>query len=361
MRRGACVEARNQAFKEKPAVRQPGEVVGACLAVAVRERAKLTERIAGPDYGDNQGRRGEDHADPEDRMCGGVYHDAERTQEEQYGHEVRRLNHRSASDACARALPRAESHQERGDRPQAVERRSRDVGARRHAQEVDAVCSGEQQEPRAERPPEAAGTPASYGEDADDHADENDVPDRVCDVRRDGCEVAVDPLGDRADDQCDLECRDPERRDQRVHPDGLGAIRHCLAYQQADPQERERIVRQKREVGDRWGRNRIEILNHGSEQHRSRGEADKAGCECCPTPATRTPRDRARSTEQRAAGISDVLDPDVKEGNGCAVRTKDRRCHKRQDERPGENLQGSHAARHSAASGPMTRSESVQR
>src|ERR1700730_13452298 len=96
--------------------------------------------------------------------------------------DVRRTKHRGTLHSGAHLLPRSNHHHERADQPRAVQWRPGHIDARGHAQDVDAVCRGENDEASAERPPEAAWPPTSYREHRDDHRDEDQVANWVCDV-----------------------------------------------------------------------------------------------------------------------------------------------------------------------------------
>ena len=93
--RWAWLEGRGKALEEEPAVRQPGEFVGACLAPAFRERAQLPKRVRGSTRSRRRAWRSQERrpAGGPDARCRRIHDDAERAHEKQHRNEVRRLNH----------------------------------------------------------------------------------------------------------------------------------------------------------------------------------------------------------------------------------------------------------------------------
>src|ERR1700733_9980979 len=90
----AWLERHTKTLEEEPAVRQPGEIVGACLSSAVRKRSELPKRKCGPTDGDDQRDGRENDAELEDLVVHGrVENDAERAHEKQHRNEIRRVDH----------------------------------------------------------------------------------------------------------------------------------------------------------------------------------------------------------------------------------------------------------------------------
>ena len=259
-------------------VGEAGEVVGTSLEAARVELASITKREPGADDAEHQGGRRQQNRGGRDRSE--VVEDEEpgRGEREQQRHR----EHGPALEARATPvgrLPRGEADQAKAGRPAEIGQALVGEVAARDLIQVADVGGGERREAGAEQQPLAPGAPPAEGEGADHQADQQDVSERVGEIRGHGRRTrALEARGDHPVDQCDPDRGDDEAREQPVQPHAHREAPHAPAQQQPHGHVATGIDREPQRIRDRWERWRLQLLeperpDHGaghvhSERHR---------------------------------------------------------------------------------------------
>ncbi len=226
--------------------------------------------------------------------------------------------------ASARPCPaRQRCHQNAADEPQAVQRRPRDVCARCHPQDIDAVGRRQTDEAGTERPPERPGPPPRTAKTATTMVTRTRSPIGYAmfvatATKLPALALMIGPMTRWP--------RGPRHRGRRsaVHPYGLRRVRDGLAHQEANPEERTRKDGQEAEVRYRGIGTGGEVLNPSGPQHRS-GCEEQRPPRGPPSPSAASSGDCPPGAQRRAPDVSRIGDPDVEEVVGRPGLAKNRR------------------------------------
>ncbi len=217
----------------------------------------------------------------------------------------------------SRRLPRGERQQQGRGRPEAVEDRAFDVRAGRHLEQVDAVGNRHGDQAGTDQGPVAAGSPAGHREGADDEREQQDVPERVGQVRDDLRGSAARGVEDDLEEHRRPDGRRRRGGDQPVHPDAEPEAPAARPQQEDEARIRRDVEAEVEGVGER----RIGRLAAGGEHRpgdvpgRPEEQRDR---EHEPAETRRTPPDRARETENGRRQHQAVVEPLVEDGSGPA-------------------------------------------
>ena len=149
--------------------------------------------------------------------------------------------------------PGGRCDEEHRGRPQHVDPGAGHVGARRRLEEVDGVGGGGREEPKPEHEPAIPRSPASQGEDAEDGGEQENVTERVGDVRGDRGRRPLRRLEDELDDHCRPERRGGQCRRESVEPERVGQRPDVRTQQEDHADVQERVERDEPDIGRRRG------------------------------------------------------------------------------------------------------------
>jgi hypothetical protein len=229
-----------QCLVETAAIREARELVGAGLQADISKVAQLAVADGQTGDGDDQRCDRQRECDREQVVKAVERHDGQRSRHEEDGHEDRPTG-RPGAQRSETTMPSAERNPVRGDRPEPVERSASHVGPRSDAPHVDTVGHREQGQAEGKEPPQAAGATAPDGEEADEHRDEQEIADRIGDVREHGRGVSLRCPQDRSENEGRADRGDAQPGDEPVRPRRAGALGKMRSDQQAQPDVGERI------------------------------------------------------------------------------------------------------------------------
>ena len=319
-RRPVRLERRVEVDQEPAPVPEAGERVGD--GVVPREHVEprvLPERQHQPDEHEGErergkGDRGNVHllevVDDEDADRG-------RGAEERNGEERAALDVERA--LVPRAGPRGGGDEEGRERPQHVDRAARLV--RVDLEQVDGVGDRGRQEAEREEEPAALEPPAGERDDPDDGREQEDVAERVGDVRRDRAPRALGTADHHLDQHGRAERRGGDGGRQPVEPERAGDEPRPLPQQQHDPDVEQRVEREparvrERRVLDRIRDQEVELPERGAGER----EGDEA-----PGQAIARDEQGPRGGDHHCDQEESVVEPDVDDplhdGTGSGTRS----------------------------------------
>ena len=198
---------------------------------------------------------------------------------------------------AARGLPGGgrEEHQARG--PAAVPQARVDVGLVGDGDEVVGVGDPEEHDAQAQQRPGAIGAPAAQREGGDDDREQDEVADRVGEVRGDAERVAADRVQHGLQDDRGAHGAGGERGGQPVDPQRLRRPLDPRAQQQAQAGEDERVEGQVAGVGDRRHGDDGVVGEDERPVDVAAGPQQRAGADEAPAPG---PRARARECARQS-------------------------------------------------------------
>ena len=245
-----------QVGHEPPAVAETGEHVRDRLLAGEREESPvLAERDREPQEDEQEAAGGEAHRQHVDAREVVDDEDADGDDRARDGNRQERATVDLELSLFARVDPGRERDQQRRGRPQGVDEAPLLVGV--DLEQVDAVCDRRREDAETEDQPATVELPAGEREDAEDGRQQQDVAERVGEVRRDRAARALEGPEDDLDEHGRAERRRGHGRREPVEPERSGE-RPCPAlHQQHDRDVRQRIERDPAEVGERGEAGRL--------------------------------------------------------------------------------------------------------
>ncbi len=247
-----AVEAPREIVEQLPAVSEAGQRVGrGLLARQLEEAAVLAERDREPH--DDEHERGRGESDREQVHADEVVVDEYSGRDQR----TRRGNREERATVDLEALARAVGHpgrdcdQHEGGRPEDVNPGSLDIGAGGRLEEVDGVRERRREDAEAEEEPASTRPSAGEGEDADDRGQEQDVTERVGEVRDDGRCRSRRALEHELDEDRGAEGGRRQRRRDSVEPERAPDRPGARAKQQNEPDVEKRVEGDEPEVRHR--------------------------------------------------------------------------------------------------------------
>ena len=245
---------------EQAAIRQPREVVGDRLTARLVERAKVAEGERSAQQRRQKGEEGERVGELADIPVVVVGQHRDRGQDERAGHEQRRKPFGARDLLPPGLLPRSESEQGNARHVEQVRDHARGGRAVRHLPQVDRVGHRQDEEAAAEERPGPIEPPAAQREHPDHERREQQVADRVCELRHDGGKPSAGGPQHRLDDDRRADRADAEPGDDPVQPDAGGNRAPLTAGEQHQAEIAGRIEGEPQEVADRGDRRARDVL-----------------------------------------------------------------------------------------------------
>ena len=203
--------------EQHPAIRQARQLVAERLFAGVEQREVLAKREGGADQGDCERRARQPHGCfPQlEVVVGDECRDRHPGEDDRGEHHTHLLPARGRRVVPCAQPARERDDQEPGREPGTHERADRHL-ADRHGVGVDAVGDGQHSDPEGERHPAWPDPPVREREVRDQARQDQNVAQRVGDVRRDSEQVSSEGVQYRFQDDCREDGRDRECADQSV-------------------------------------------------------------------------------------------------------------------------------------------------
>ena len=160
------------------------------------------------------------------------------------------------SSLVARVDPGRERDEQRREGPQDVDKAP--LLVRVDLEQVDAVCDRGGEEAETEDQPATVEPPAGEREDAEDGREQQDVAERIGEVRRDRAARALEGPEDDLDEHGGAERRRGDCRRRPVEPERAGKRSRPALHHQHDRHVRQRIESDPAEVGERREAGRVD-------------------------------------------------------------------------------------------------------
>ena len=234
---------------ERTAVAQAREPVDERLAPARAQHPEiLVVRHRQPDEHRDEGGRREPEREQVDLREVVVHeqHQADRREHERQTDRSPALP--VAGAGARRGQPRGPGDDDRGERPARIEEPPVAVAPDGVRVDVQRVADREDREARCDPRPSAV-QPPRHRDRAPDEAEQQQVAERIGEVRRDAGRRPRQRVGQRVVEQGRAERRERERADRAVDPQGSPVRAAAGAVQQDEAGERERVQRQVADVG----------------------------------------------------------------------------------------------------------------
>ena len=245
--------------RERAAVAEAGERVGLrLLARRAQHRDVVGEREHRADHDREERRGGEADGDGIQPREAAVDEQAETAGAEAERHDDPPQPLVGRDDGRGpRRLPGGAADQEQPEPPAGIEPGAGLVGAVRVADEVERVREPERRDAGEQQHPGAVQPPAGAGQGADDHADQDEVAERVGEVGGDLERLARGVLLHGVEDERRAGGGDGERRGDAVGPQRAGHVTRAAAQQRDDAGEHQRREQQVAGVGRRRDRDLV--------------------------------------------------------------------------------------------------------
>ena len=247
--------------QERAAVAEPGQRVGQRLvARGAQHRDVLAEGQHQPRHDRDQRQRAQPHRDRVHVSQAAVdqHRQADRAEPERHGDEAQPVGHRGPSHHGR--LPGGERDQEQAERPADVVPGGRGQRARDGLDEVEGVGDPEHADAGAQRHPRAVEPPARARERADDHADQQQVGERVGERRRHHHRLARHVVEHGLEDHGGADRGDRERGDRAVGPQRLRHVVGARPHECEHAGHREHREEQEARVRRGGDRRRLHVV-----------------------------------------------------------------------------------------------------
>ena len=271
---------------QPPPVAEAGERIGQRLAPRVGKHREVREERhpEAPDDGEQRRPRQRDREQVQAREVVGDQQRQAQQREQRRDDEHAPALERPRAHVAGRH-PGGPGEQERRRRPARLEDRARLPGAGGVAPEVDPVADAEDDEAEGQRAPGATGLPAGERDAAGDHAEQDEVAERVGEVGRNLDRLAAGALQDALEDDGGGERGDGQGGKRAVDPEARVEAGDPGAQQHRDRDVDDRVVAEPQDVRDRRNRDRVEVPeddrvvdvaqrpSHDADAHRQPGGA----------------------------------------------------------------------------------------